>query len=488
VSRSILFLAAALALAALPVSAQTPRITIGQTFMAGSADPGEGNSGWALASHGVAEKLFTVDAEGRLVGNLAESVTKADDGSWIVTLKPGRKFADGTPVTAAEVAAGLARTSEKNAAARASVGKMTPEAISETKLRIRAERPTPVMAAVLAEWPFAVYRMADKPVFTGPYQIAALRAGDGIDLLPNPNYPDATRRGPVLLKRFTDGQTMAVALEAGELDMAFNLPVESLPRLKARNLAVKSFLVGYQYMMWQNTRRETLVDPRVRQAIDLALDRSELATAIQGGEPASGAFPKGTPYALNAVRPTDAAAANRLLDEAGWKRGADGKRMKDGKPLALVLTAYPQRPDLVTLQPVVRARLSALGIGIQTRVVEQAGPVSSSGDFDLLLWAVHTLPAGDPGFFLNGFFRTGAGNNYTGFSSPEVDRLLDRLAGTAVGPERVAATADVQREIFRSAPVSYLLTPAWHVGLGPKMAGYRPWGADYHVIRADFGL
>lgn len=487
-SRSLLILAAAFALAATTADAQAPRIVIGQTFISGSADPGEGSAGWSLASHGVAEKLFTVDAEGRLVGNLAESVSRSDDGSWVVTLKPGRKFADGTPVTAAEVAAGLARTSEKNAAARASIGKMTPEAIDETRLRIRSERPTPVMAAVLAEWPFAVYRMADKPVFTGPYTISALRTGDGIDLVPNPNYSDAGKRGPVLLKRFPDGQTMAVALESGELDMAFNLPVEALPRLKARGIAVKSFLVGYQYMMWQNTRREALADPRVRQAIDLALDRAELATAIQGGEPATGAFPKGTPFALSETRPTDAAAANRLLDEAGWKRGADGKRAKDGKPLDLVVTAYPQRPDLVTMQPVVRARLTALGIGIQTRVVEQAGPVSSSGDFDLLLWAVHTLPAGDPGFFLNGFFRTGAGNNYTGFSSPEVDKLLDRLGGTATGPERVAAAAEIQREIFKSAPVSYLLTPSWHVGLGPKMSSYQPWGADYHIIRADFGL
>ncbi len=456
--------------------------------MAGSTDPGEGSAGWALASHGVAEKLFMVDAEGRLVGSLAESATKDSDGSWVVTMKPGRKFADGTPVTAAEVAASLARTNEKNAAARASIGKMTLEAIDDTRLRIRSERPTPVMAAVLAEWPFAVYRMADKPVFTGPYQIAALRTGDGMDLVPNPNYPDAAQRKPVLLKRFPDGQTMAVALEAGELDMAFNLPVEALPRLKARGIAVKTFLVGYQYMMWQNTRREALSDPRVRRAIDLVLDRAELATAIQGGEPANGAFPKGTPFALNDPRPTDAAAANRLLDEAGWNRGSDGRRAKDGKPLDLVVTAYPQRPDLVTLQPVVRAQLSALGIGVRTRVVEQPGPISSSGDFDLLLWAVHTLPAGDPGFFLNGFFRAGAGNNYSGFSSAVVDRLLDRLAGIASAPERAAVSGEIQQEIFASAPVSFLLTPAWHVGVGPKLAGYRPWGADYHIIRPDFGL
>ncbi len=488
VSRSIFALAAVLALAVLPASAQAPRITIGQTFMAGSTDPGEGSAGWALASHGVAEKLFTVDAAGGLAGHLAESASRADDGSWIITLRPGHKFADGTPVTAAEVAAGLTRTNERNAAARASVGRMTLEAIDPTTLRIRTERPTPVMPAVLAEWPFAVYRVSEKPVFTGPYQVAALRAGDGIDLVPNPNFPDAAKRGPVLLKRFPDGQSMAVALEAGELDIAFNLPVESLSRLKARNITVKTFLVGYQYMLWQNTRREALADPRVRQAVDLALDRNELVTAIQGGEPANGAFPRGTPYALEEPRPTDATASNRLLDEAGWKRGPDGRRMKDGKPLDLVVTAYPQRPDLVTMQPVVRARLSSLGIGVQTRVVEQAGPVAAAGDFDLLLWAQHTLPAGDPGFFLNGFFRSGAGNNYAGFSSPEVDRLLDRLGGTGTGIERVAAAAEVQREIFRSAPVSFLLTPAWHVGLGPRMVGYQPWGADYNIIRADFGL
>ena len=153
-------------------------------------------------------------------------------------------------------------------------------------------------------------------------------------------------------------------------------------------------------------------------AIDLAIDRRELVAAIQGGEPATGAFATTYPFAGKEVRPFDPRRRRPLLDQAGWRLEADGKRRKDGRTLDLVLVAYPQRPELVTMQPVIRARLAALGLNPQTRVVEQASAVAAARDFDLLLWAQHTAPAGDPGFFLNAFFRTGAGNNYAGYSSP----------------------------------------------------------------------
>lgn len=484
--RRLLAAVALLAVGALPALAQPTRLTVGQTFMAASADPAEGNAGWALTSHGVGETLFTVNAEGQVTGQLAEAIQREGDGSWIVTLRSGRRFADGAPVTTADVAASLGRTSEKNAAARASVGRMTLATLDERRVRITSERPTPVMGAVLAEWPFVVYRLAPNPVFSGPYMVENLRPGDGLSLQPNPHFPGAVNRAPVALKRFPDAQTMAVALEAGELDLAFNLPAEALPRLKSRSaVTVKSFLVGYQYMMVMNTRRDHLADARVRRAIDLGINRAQLAQAVQGGEPATGAFARGLPFALAEARPFDVTAANRLLDDAGWRRGTDGRRSKDGKALDLVLVAYPQRADLVTFQPVLRAQLAALGIGIQTRVVDNAGAVGTAGDFDLLLWAQHTAPAGDPGFFLNAMFRTGGGNNYAGFSSAIIDAQLDRLAETGDLAARSALAAEIQRQVFAAAPVSFLMTPAWHVGLGPRLAQYEPWGSDYYVVRAD---
>jgi peptide/nickel transport system substrate-binding protein len=118
-------------------------------------------------------------------------------------------------------------------------------------------------------------------------------------------------------------------------------------------------------------------------------------------------------------------------------------------------------------------------------VVDNAGAVGAAGDFDLLLWAQHTAPAGDPGFFLNAFFRTGGGNNFAGFSSAAVDTLLDRLAETGDLAARAALAGDIQQQVFAAAPVSFLMTPAWHVGLGPRLAEYDPWGSDYFIVRAD---
>ena len=137
------------------------------------------------------------------------------------------------------------------------------------------------------------------------------------------------------------------------------------------------------------------------------------------------------------------------------------------------------------LQPVIRARLAALGLNLQTRLVEQATAVATAHDFDLLLWAQHTAPAGDPGFFLNGFFRTGAGNNYSNYNSPRVDALLDRFADAQSAETRAALSADIHRHLFEDAPVSFLMTPSWHLAFGPRIVGYEPWGSDYDIVRAD---
>ncbi|KAL3934901.1 MAG: hypothetical protein SGARI_003188, partial [Bacillariaceae sp.] len=78
-------------------------VVVGQTFLAGSLNPTEGSTGWALTSHGVAEKLFTVDSESEIVGQLAQSVTKLSEKVWEVQLKPARQFSDGNLVEAEHV-------------------------------------------------------------------------------------------------------------------------------------------------------------------------------------------------------------------------------------------------------------------------------------------------------------------------------------------------------------------------------------------------
>ncbi|MEM6381399.1 MAG: ABC transporter substrate-binding protein [Pseudomonadota bacterium] len=465
-------------------------VTVGQTFLASGLDPAEGSTGWALVTHGIAEQLFRVSREGEVVPNLASSAQQQEDGSWVVTLAPDRFFSDGTPVTAPLVASALNRTGEANASARATAGRLTFEAIDDATLSVTSEQPTPILPSILAEWAFPVYLETDgDPLFTGPFAVEAIDAGSAIEMVPNAFYEGADERSDVTIRRIADGQSLALAFASGEIDLAFNLPVETLSMFDGNDdQSVTSFPVAYQYMMWMNTRTPALSDVRVRRAIDLAVNRDDLVAAARAGQPATGAFAAAYPFAADGPLPHDPEAAAQLLDEAGWVMGDDGVRQKDGEALELVLWAYPQRPDLITFQPVVRAALSDLGISVTTQVTESPSDVAGSGAFDLFLWAQHTAPAGDPGLFLSLFFETDAARNYAGWSDPAYDATIAELR-TAVDPaERIALAQEAQDLIAQSAPVSFLVTPEWHVGLSRAVAGYEPWGSDYYVIRPEFGL
>ncbi|WP_420405596.1 ABC transporter substrate-binding protein [Nisaea sp.] len=472
-----------------PVSSVAEQVTIGQTFLASGLDPAKGSNGWALVSHGIGEQLFRVSRAGEVVPNLAASAKRNDDGTWTVELAPNRFFSDGTPVTAAVVAAALNRTGAANPSARATAGRLTFTPVGTGTLMVETEQPTTILPSILAEWAFPVYRLSgDTPIFTGPFAVDSFEPGGSIEMSPNAHYIDAEARPNVTLRRIADGQSLALAFASDELDMAFNLPVETLKMLNATGKEVTSFPVSYQYMMWMNTRSPALSDRRVRRAIDLAVNREDLVTASQAGVPASGAFARSYPFAAEEPLQHDPKKASELLDAAGWILGDDGVRRRDGARLEVVLYAYPQRPDLVTFQPVVRAALAKVGIAVTTQVTESPSDVAASGEFDLFLWAQHTAPAGDPGLFLSLFFETGAARNYSGWSNPEFDALIANLRAEGNPKARIDLARRAQEMIAAEAPVSFLVTPEWHVGLSSKLEGYALWGSDYYVIRPDLVL
>lgn len=472
-----------------PAASFADRVTIGQTFLASGLDPAEGSNGWALVSHGIAEQLFRVSREGEVVANLAASAARNGDGTWTVELAPGRFFSDGTPVTAEAVALALNRTGAANPSARATAGRLTFTAVDADTLTVETEQPTTILPSILAEWAFPVYRADDgRLIFTGPFAVESFEPGGSIEMTPNAHYPNAGARPDITLRRIADGQSLALGFASGEFDMAFNLPVETLAMLKRAKGKTVSFPVAYQYMMWMNTRSPALSDLRVRRAIDLAVNRTDLVTAAQAGVPATGAFAAGYPFAARGALPHDPGAAVALLEDAGWVMGEDGVVTRDDEPLELVLYAYPQRPDLVTFQPVVRAALAEIGISVTTQVTESPSDVAASGRFDLFLWAQHTAPAGDPGLFLSLFFQTGAARNYSGWSNAGYDALIEQLRASDDAQARISLALRAQEIIAAEAPVSFLMTPEWHVGLSPALAGYEPWGSDYYVIRPDLVL
>ncbi|WP_127520058.1 ABC transporter substrate-binding protein [Mesorhizobium sp. Z1-4] len=480
--------AAALLTAMAPASAQEA-LKVGATFLLGSTDPTAGSAGWALASHGIGEKLFMVDKDGKLVPELAARAERSGELEWTVTLRSDRYFSDGTPVTAAAIGEGFTNTFEKSKTAAATGGKLTFETVDGLTLKVTTEKPVPLIQALFAEWPLVAYTLNDagEAVYTGPYAIAELKADSHLELAPNAHF-DGTERSPITLRKFGDAQTMALAFEAGELDLAFGLPSEVLSRLKANaGLTVKSFQVGYQYFGFLNIARPAFSDPMVRQAVDLAIDRDQLVAAINGGQPATGAFAPYFPFAPIEPRMSDLEKAAGLLDEAGWTLGPDGMREKDGQPLRIEAFAYPQRPDLVTMLPVVKAALAKVGIDVGTQVVENLNEVAASGEFDIFLWAQHTAPSGDPAFFLNSMLRSDGPLNHARYGSDEFDAIIAGFSTSGDIERRAGIALDAQQKLFEDVPVTFLVSPAWHVGVSERLSGYEPWGSDYHVIRPDMG-
>ena len=174
----------------------------------------------------------------------------------------------------------------------------------------------------------------------------------------------------------------------------------------------------------------------------------------------------------------DKAGAEALIESAGWVKNSTGFYEKDGAPLTLRLVAYPQRPGLVLMQPTIQMRLQALGIVVNTHVTsgsswDELDAIMAAKDFDLLLWAQHTLPAGDPQWFLNSFFRSDGGNNHAGLNSSVIDGLLDDLGHTEQHSARVADTLAVHQAILEDGFRCYACSLN-ALCLPPQSSGAKP--------------
>jgi peptide/nickel transport system substrate-binding protein len=476
------------------VAAATP-VKVGLTSITGTFDPRVGSVPWSLVSHGIAEKLFTVNKQGMVVGQLAQSVTNVDKYTWRVTLTPNYKFSDGTAVTADHIVTSLQTQNTQNPNGDDALGVMTVTKVDATTIQIASTMSHPAMDAALANWVFVIFlQTGSNYLYTGPFAVQN-SSSTQINLIPNAYYPVTTGTRPsVSLMKYSTGEVLANALAAGDVDLAFHLPVGRKAGLQAAGITVQTFDVGYHYMMFPNTRPSSVLhDLNVRKAVDLVINRQALATALQAGTGTRSLFPSSSPYfqADTVATSGDKAAAEALLNTAGWPL-QNGIRSKNGVQLSLYLVAYPFRPGLGLMQPSLKTDFQSLGIQVNDVNVDlwsaPHNTILSGKTYDLLMWAQHTLPNGDPQWFLNAFFRGNpmSGNNFAGINSSVIDGNLDTLAHAGhANNQRTNAVTAVHSSITSDAAVMNLVMPQWHVGMRGRMACYDPWGSDYYIIRAD---
>ena len=319
------------------------------------------------------------------------------------------------------------------------------------------------------------------PVGNGPFRFTERRAGDHWSFARNDRFPAALGGPPkldgVVIVVVDEATTKFAGLASGDLDVAGIAPsMASLVR-RDPSLRVIDYPVLFTVGLVFNTHRPPFDDPRVRHAIDLAIDRKRiLSAALAGyGTPAAGPVPPDNPLALEAEPEHDPHRADSLLDAAGWRRGSNGIRARDGRPFAVQLLTVGSGDN--ALEQLVQADLAERGIRLGIRQVELGRFLTEARaprkEFDLLV-------AGIPGdlslSYVGAMFdsrQAGGALDYAGFHT----RLLDTLFARTREAPSADATRDawlaLQRQLARELPVAWIYHSRGVQGISARLLDVR---------------
>ncbi|PYN07157.1 MAG: peptide ABC transporter substrate-binding protein, partial [Candidatus Rokuibacteriota bacterium] len=450
------------------------------------------------------EPLAAFDADGNVVPILAAQVPSIDnggvarDGTWVIwNLKKGVVWHDGKPFTADDVVfnweyAADPATSAWTMASYREIDRV--ERLDSHAVKVVFKRPTPFWAdafcgargMLIPRHVFEPFKGANsrdapanlRPVGTGPYRFVDFKPGDIVRGELNTAYHVANRPFFDTLEMKGGGDAASAAravLQTGEFDYAWNMQVEDdiLRRLEQGGKGrIVVWPTGNPEHIQLNTTdpfREvdgersstktthpTLSDAAVRAALNMLVDRGAIQEEIYGRGGQTTANFLNSPsrfYSRNTRWEFSVERANQVLDAAGWRRGADGIRAKDGRRLRFVFQTSTNAPRQKT-QAIVKQACARAGIELELKSVVASVFFSSDpanpdtyGHFyaDLQMYNVG-MNAPDPQVFMAQFAsweiasreNKWTGRNITRFRSDEYDRLW-RAAETEMDPVKRAA-------------------------------------------------
>ena len=473
-------------------------LTIAQQWEPRSLNPalenGTSSTEWSML---LFSYLVKFDDEGRLVGDLATAVParanggiSADGKTIVYHIRRGVRFADGTPLTAADCAWSIQAINNprNNVQSRFAYDDVVrAEAPNATTLVLHLRRIfPPVIVVVGAPQGFpilpkhALANLADfnsapfnrAPFGSGPYVVTQWAPGDRVEMRANPYY----WRGPPAIPRITvrfvaDPQTAMNMLRTKEVQGYFDAQdYAQYPALvQMPGVVVTSTLQNAVGAIIFNTRDPLTSDPRVRHALAEAIDIPHLIAkaykgALQSAGAGAGLFlwafdPKAYPDV-----PYDVADAKHLLDAAGWRAGPDGVRRRNGVPLDLLLIIQAATPadavvalNIVQYERAIGARVTLKQYAITQFVapVSEGGPVYG-GKFQM---ALYSFENGDDPDTTDQFACKNVppgGYNKSRICDPRIDALLAQGLSTYDPAARTRTYRALQTLLYRELPIALI--------------------------------
>jgi len=341
-------------------------------------------------------------------------------------------------------------------------------------------------------------------LYNGPYLISEIQLGDHVTFVPNPKfYGEQPKIKKIIVKLIPNTGTLEANLRSGTIDLISVLGL-ALDQAVAFDQKVKSENLNYEVLFQPSTVYEHidlnlnnpfLKDVKVRKALHYAINKEELVNALF--------FGKQSP-AIHNITPKDPwftedpnkvvlykynkREAERLLDEAGWKVGADGVRAKDGKRLSFTLMTTAGNKTRELVQVYLQSQWKQIGIEVNIKNEPARnffGETTKKRQFDsMALFAWVSSPENSPkSTFHSKNIPTAkngwSGQNYMGWNNPQVDKLTDELDAELKHEKRLDIIHQILKYYTDEVPVLPLYYRSDVAVIPKQMKGYRLTGHQF---------
>jgi peptide/nickel transport system substrate-binding protein len=338
------------------------------------------------------------------------------------------------------------------------------------------------------------HRWFRAPIGLGPFVFKEWVPGSHILLVKNASYwkPGHPYLDRIIYKIVPDANALLNQLETGDIDTRVRLvneQIDVVKKLPNVNLVATPSIVPW--LLWINQTVPPFGDKRVRQALAYGFDKERLAKTILGGHvtPAWQLIPPVSwAYNPNVIHHAyDPARSRALLDEAGWKVGGDGVRVRDGKRLTFDIANIGGEQERVQVLSFIQQQWKQIGVEAKIRTVDVGamwGVMLPKRQYEMAYSYSGRLPDPDmSSHYLSPELRPTT--NFAGYSNAEVDRLLLAANATVDRAKRKAAYMKAQEIVADDVVYLFIYWLNNNTAIAKRVQGYRSapgyvefWNAD----------
>lgn len=461
-------------------------------------NPHSNYSGWSCVRYGVGETLFKFSDSMEAEPWLATGYEFVDNNTVAITLRDNVYFSSGRLLDGIAVKECLDDLIAVHDRAPRDLKIDSIEAEGQ-RVTIHTTEPCPAIINYLCDPYGAIIDMEygiqsnNNVAGTGPY-IATAVSDTEISLIKNNNYwnGDVSVEN-VVVKSITDGDTLTMALQSGEVNATYGLPYASYSLFENNDYNINSCATSRTFFAQMNYRSNVLQDDNVRRAIAMSIDKNSFVeTLLDGhGAVAVGPFPDSFTFGDNSVNANgyDPEGARTLLSQSGWvDSDSDGYVDKNGENLTIRWLTYPGRQELPLLAESVQATLKDIGIKVDVNCTADHLSILETGNFDVYASALVTAPTGDPEYFFTTCALDSSAKNVGFYHNDELQVLAEELHSTFDTDKRSELATKMQQIILNDNAQIFASHLQMSIVSQSKVSGLVAHPCDYYEITANLKM